>query len=72
MYGALHDLVDLLKHKNLDVLAAICRLIEVVALFDENLQIMINAGVIENLAKLISTVNEIIFSQKKKLFNIFL
>lgn len=63
MYGALHDLVDLLEHKNLDILAAICRLIEVVALFDENLQVMINAGVIENLAKLVYTVNAIFLNQ---------
>lgn len=57
MFSALCDLADLLKHKNLDILAASCRLIEVVSTFDDNLKLMINAGLIENLAKLVSTVS---------------
>lgn len=56
MYEALCDLVDLLTHKNPDILAATCRLIEAVACHDENLKIMIDAGIIENLANLVPTV----------------
>lgn len=57
MFGALCDLVDLLTHKNPDILAETCRLVEVIGAFEENLNMMIDAGVIENLAKLVSTVS---------------
>jgi len=57
MYEAICDLVDLLTHKNLDFLAAVCHLIVVIATFDENSKIMVDAGIVENLAKLVSTVN---------------
>lgn len=68
MFSALCDLADLLKHKNLDILAASCRLIEVVSAFDDNLKLMINAGLIENLAKLVSTVSLQWREQNRKLF----
>ncbi|XP_016657738.1 armadillo repeat-containing protein gudu-like [Acyrthosiphon pisum] len=55
MYEAVCDLVDLLTHKNLDFLAAVCHLIVVIATFDENLKIMVDAGIVENLANLVST-----------------
>lgn len=56
MYQALNDLVDLLTHKNVDILSVTCQLIEVTANYDENLRIMIDAGVIDNLANLVPTV----------------
>ena len=56
MYEALCGLVDLLTHKNLDILAAVCWLIEAVANHDENLKIMIDAGVVKNLVSLATTV----------------
>jgi len=57
MYEAICDLVDLLTHKNLDIVAAVCHLIDVIATFDENSKIMVDAGIVENLAKLVSTVS---------------
>jgi len=57
MYRSIRDVVELLTHENLDVIAAVCQLIEVIVLFEENLKIMINVGVVENLAKLVPTVN---------------
>lgn len=57
MYDALCDLVDLLTYDDLDVLAATCRLIEKIAAFKDNLKIMIDAGVIELVTKLVTTVN---------------
>jgi hypothetical protein len=57
MYKALCDLVNLLTHNHLDILAAACGLIEVIASFDDNLKFMIDAGVIENLTKLLPTVD---------------
>jgi len=57
MYEAVCDLVDLLTHKNLDFLAAVCHLIDVIATFEENLKIMVDAGIVENLANLVFTVN---------------
>lgn len=57
MYEAICDLVDLLTHKNLDFLAAVCHLIVVIASFEENSKIMVDAGIVENLAKLVSTVS---------------
>lgn len=56
MYEALCDLVDLLTHKNPNILAAVCQLIEAVACHDENLKIMNDAGIIESLANLVTTV----------------
>ncbi|CAI6372028.1 unnamed protein product [Macrosiphum euphorbiae] len=50
MYEVIWDLVNLLTHKNLDFLAAVCHLIVVIASFDKNSKIMV-----ENLAKLVST-----------------
>ncbi|XP_060844548.1 armadillo repeat-containing protein gudu-like [Rhopalosiphum padi] len=55
MYEAVCDLVDLLTHKNLDFLAAVCHLIDVIATFEENLKIMLDAGIVENLSNLVFT-----------------
>ncbi|VVC37191.1 Armadillo-type fold,Armadillo,Armadillo-like helical [Cinara cedri] len=56
MFDALCDLADLLTHKNLDIVAAACRLVEVAATpFEYNIHVMAGAGAIENLANLIST-----------------
>ncbi|XP_025200518.1 armadillo repeat-containing protein gudu-like [Melanaphis sacchari] len=55
MYEAVCDLVDLLTHKNLDFLAAVCHLIDVIATFEENLKIMVDAGIVEHLSNLVYT-----------------
>jgi len=57
MYEAVCDLVDLLTHKNLDFLAAVCHLIDVIATFEENLKIMLDAGIVENLSNLVFTAS---------------
>lgn len=56
MYDALCDLVDLLTYDNLDVLAAVCGLIEKIAAFKDNLKIMIDAGIVPLLTKLVTAV----------------
>lgn len=58
MYQALFDLVDLLTHENADILAAVCLLIEETAKHDNNLRMMIDAGLIDNLTNLVSTVSK--------------
>lgn len=68
MYEALCDLVDLLKHTDLEVLAAVCRLIENVASFEDNLKTMIDVGVIDNLANLVTTVNIFLYRRNYAVF----
>lgn len=63
MYEALCDLVDLLKHTDSEVLAAVCRLIENVASFEDNLKTMIDVGVIDNLANLVTTVSVFLYKR---------
>jgi len=62
MYRSTRDVVELLTHENLDVIAAVCQLIEVIVSFDENLKIMINVGVMENLEKLVPTVSALTYT----------
>lgn len=62
MFDGLCDLADLLTHKNLDIVAAACRLVEVAASpFEYNIHVMAGAGAIENLANLVSTVIMILY-----------
>lgn len=57
MYDALCDLVDLMTYENIDVLAATCRLVEKIASFKENLQIMVEAGIVPLVMKLVPMVS---------------
>jgi len=66
MYGAICDVVDLLTHENMDVVAAVCSLIEVIVLFDENFNILINEGAIENLVNLVTKVCALLYNYIKQ------
>ncbi|XP_050527893.1 armadillo repeat-containing protein gudu-like [Daktulosphaira vitifoliae] len=52
MFQAVNDLVDLLKHTNKNVVSAVCRLVEAIAIHNESLRFMTDADVVMNLINL--------------------
>lgn len=56
MFQAVNNLVDLLKHENKQVVSAVCRLVEAIAIHNESLRFMTDAGVVKNLINLMSHV----------------